>query len=306
MIRKRNSRIEIFFILGFLCTLIIAFGTFFMGMKMGIAQTESKYAYLKINIPELETDDSYTQQDLVTFYYVVFQPYQQFKDNYLAHIDILGRSDSSLKSKATLREIRDSAQKQYEQISATSIAASSPLLKDAHGDILKSLKLFDESIDRILSESGNNNGSQFAKSLAKDEFTEKAISFGLQAQKKYYTSILKWTAKGNQNISADFIFSKDTTVQQWSNLSLAVKNKAVTDIMNTDNLFVSYLPQDMTAKIDQMIYSGKASSLNLHTVSSIVKILTETEAVQSREFIKWKSTYYASEKLPALPFFVED
>lgn len=87
-------------------------------------------------------------------------------------------------------------------------------------------------------------------------------------------------------------------MQQWSNLSLAVKNKAVTDIMNTDNLFVSYLPQDMTAKIDQMIASGKASSLNLHSVSSIVKILTETEAVQSKEFVKWKTTYYASENFP--------
>lgn len=306
MIRKSNSRFEIFFILGFLLTLIVAFSTFFLGLRMGINQTESKYAYLKTNPMELETESSYTQQDLVTFYYVVFQPYQQFKDNYLALVDVLNRSNSNSNSKMALKEIRNSAEKQYEQISAISIAASSPLLKEAHSDILKSLKLFDDSIDRTLAASGNSNGSQYAQSLSKDEFTEKAIAFGLQAQKKYYSSILKWTAKTNKSISGEYSFAKDTTVQQWSNLSLAVKNKAVTDIMASDKLFVSYLPQDMTAKIDQMIDSGKATTLSLHSVSSIVKILTETEAVQSKEFIKWKSTYYASEPLPALPFFIED
>ncbi|MNI73545.1 hypothetical protein D3C73_1295600 [compost metagenome] len=65
------------------------------------------------------------------------------------------------------------------------------------------------------------------------------------------------------------------------------------------------MPQDLTAKIDYMISSGKATALNLNSVSSIVKVVTETGAVQGNDFIKWKPTYYAGESLPALPFFTE-
>ncbi|MNJ41195.1 hypothetical protein D3C77_361130 [compost metagenome] len=76
-------------------------------------------------------------------------------------------------------------------------------------------------------------------------------------------------------------------------------------MMANSNLYVSYLPQDMTAKIDQMIDSGKASSMKLNSVTSIVKVLMDTEAVQGKEFLRWKSTYYASEFIPELPIFSE-
>lgn len=304
MIHKRKMKFEVLFVIGFLFTLIIAFGTFYLGLKMGVNKTESKYSYLKIMPPELETPASYEQQDLVTYYYVVFQPYQQFKENYAKLSDVIKQSDSAAKSKEALKKIRSEAQKQYEQIAANSIAAESPLLKEAHNDILRSLKLFDQGIGNILSE--GKNVDQFRNSLNENSFTSKAITYGLQAQKKYYTSILKWTAKSSHNVATDYTFNNNTTVKQWKGYSLSIKNKGVTDIMLKDKLFVSYLPQDMTAKIDQMINSGKAESLKLETILSIVEVLTETDAIQKQEFVKWRSKYYTNEVTPALPFFIED
>lgn len=304
MIHKRKMKFEVLFVIGFLFTLIIAFGTFYLGLRIGVNQTESKYSYLKTTPPELETPASYEQQDLVTYYYVVFQPYQQFKENYEKLSDIIKQSDSAGKSKEALKKIRTDAQKQYEQIAANSIAAESPLLKESHNDILKSLKLFDQGIGNILNE--GKNAEQFRNSLNENSFTSKAITYGLQAQKKYYTSILKWTAKSSHNVATDYTFNNNTTVTQWKGYSLAIKNKGVTDIMLKDKLFVSYLPQDMTAKIDQMINSGKADSLKLETIRSIVEVLTETEAIQKKEFVKWRNTYYTNESIPTLPFFIED
>ncbi|MNJ48060.1 hypothetical protein D3C77_432420 [compost metagenome] len=300
--QKKSYRFEIFFMLGFLFTLIAAFGTFFLGFKMGINQTEAKYAHLKIQ-SGFETTVSYEQQDLVAYYYVVFQPYEQFKDQYFELVDQLKRSDSRLKSHSILKNIRDASRDQYDQIYYQSITVSSPLLKDAQTDILKSLKLFDESIGRI--EIGNKAGPEIAKLLADDDFTKSAENYGLKAQQKYYTSMMKWAAKSNQAIPADFSFKDSTTVKEWTNFPLAVKNKIVSDMMASSNLYVSYLPQDMTAKIDQMIDSGKASSMKLNSVTSIVKVLMDTDAVQGKEFIRWKSTYYASEFIPELPFFSE-
>ncbi|AZK47147.1 hypothetical protein [Paenibacillus lentus] len=300
--QKKSYRFEILFMLGFLFTLIAAFGTFFLGFKMGINQTEAKYAHLS-NHSGFETTASYEQQDLAAYYYVVFQPYQQFKDDYFDLVDQLSRSDSRLKSIGIMKEIREAASRQYDQIQSHSITVSSPLLKDAQTDVLKSLKLFDESADRI--EIGSKNGAELVKSLANDEFTKNAEKYGLKAQQKYYTSMMKWASKSNKSIPADFSFRDNITVKEWTNFPLAVKNKIVSDIMTSSNLYVSYLPQDMTAKIDQMIDSGKASSMKLNSLVSIVNVLMDTEAVQGKEFLRWKSTYYASESIPELPFFTE-
>lgn len=305
MIRKSNSKFEMLFVVGFLLTLLIAFGTFFLGLNIGIEKTEAKYAYLKAVPPGQETAVSYQQQDLVTFYYVVFQPYQQFKDDYLTLVDDMALSSTKSESNDALKEIREKSSTYYEQIAAQSITDSSPLLKEAQTDYLKSLKLFEESVDQAKAEAAGKKGADLATALGQNEFTENAKKYGLQAQKKYYSSILKWTAKTNSSIPADFTYKDSISIQEWSKYSLAVKNKAVTDLMVTNGLFVSYLPQDLTAKIDQMIESGKAGSLKLNSVSSIVKIVTEMGAVNSEEFSRWKAKYYASESLPELPFFTE-
>ncbi|WP_068785229.1 hypothetical protein [Paenibacillus phocaensis] len=306
MIRKKNTKFEMLFALGFLATLIIAFGTFFIGLNIGIDKTEAKYAYLKAVPPGKENEVSYQQQDLVTFYYVVFQPYQQFKEDYLTLVEDMSRSNSKSVSSGAMKEIREKAKTSYEQIAAQSITDSSPLLKEAQTDYLKSLKLFSDSVDQVKAKAGSQKGAELAKAFAQDEFTVSAKNYGLQAQKKYYSSILKWTAKVKSGIPADYTCKTNIGTQEWAGYSLAVKNKAITDMMVNEQLYVSYLPQDMTAKIDQLIASGKADALNLSSVTSIVKVLTETDAVKNKEFAKWKSTYYASESLPELPFFTED
>ncbi|CAM4278329.1 hypothetical protein U9M73_07930 [Paenibacillus phoenicis] len=305
MIRKNNTKFEMLFSLGFLALLITAFGTFFLGLNLGIDKTEAKYANLKAITFREENETSYQQQDLVTFYYVVFQPYQQFKEDYLTLIEDITHSSKPVSSDK-LKDIRDKAKASYEQIAVQSIADSSPLLKEAQTDYLKSLKLFEESMDQIKSKAGNKKGMELAKIINQDEFTVNAKKYGLQAQKKYYASMLKWTAKTKSGVSADYTYKENIGTKEWSGYSLAVKNKAVTDMMVNEQLYVSYLPQDFTAKIDQLISSGKADALKLNSIGSIVKVLIETDAVKSKEFVKWKSTYYASESLPELPFFAEN
>lgn len=306
MIRKNNAKFEMLFVLGFLATLVIAFGTFFLGLNIGIDKTEAKYAYLKTTPLGEENESSYQQQDLVTFYYVVFQPYQQFKEDYLTLVDDMSRSTSKSVSADAMKEICEKAKASYEQIAAQSIADSSPLLKEAQTDYLRSLKLFEDSMDQIKTKAGSKKGAELAKVVSQDEFTVSAKNYGLQAQKKYYSSILKWTAKTKTGVPTEFTIKNNIGTKEWTEYSLAVKNKAITDMMVNDQLYVSYLPQDLTAKIDQLIGSGKADALKLTSVASIVKVLTETDAVKNKEFVKWKSTYYASESLPELPFFAED
>ncbi len=306
MIRKSNSKFEMMFVLGFLLTLIISFGTFYFGLNIGIEKTEARYAYLKEIPPGQETALSYQQQDLVTFYYVVFQPYQQFKEDYLALVDEMARSNSNAVASDAIKQISENASTQYALIAGQYISDSSPLLKQAQTDYLKSLKLFEEGTSQVKSAVKGKKGNELIEALAADEFTSNAQSFGLQAQQKYYSSILKWTAKTNQEIPDNLAYKDTLTIKEWSQYPLAVKNKIVTDMMTNEKIYASYLPQDLTVKIDQMIDSSKADALQLKSVASIVKVLTETQAVKEQEFVKWRTAYYASESLPQLPFFTEE
>lgn len=301
--KRKQSRIEVWFSIGFMFTLVIAFGTFFLGLSLGIERTEAKYVNLKDNIIERESDASYTQQELLTFYYVAYQPYLQFKDEYIKLESKLSQTDSGIVASNLIKEAQKSSQKMYNQISQHQVSESSPLLVDAQRDILKSLKLFDEGLDKYVSLLGGEKGSVLLVELSGDEFATNAQEYGLQAQNKFYTSIMKWCAKTDSSVPKEFVLKQDATTKEWSSYPLSLKNKAMSDLMLDSKLFVSYQPQDMTAKIDQMINSGKASSLGLSRVSEIVNILTETEAVQGQEYDKWKTVYYASEHLPALPFF---
>jgi len=210
-------------------------------------------------------------------------------------------------SNQTLKNLRKSAQDQYKEVSSYQVSSNSPLLLEAQADILKSLRLFEESIDRSVKQTSKITVVKLSESPDhQDEFLESAVNFGLQAQNKFYASILKWSSKYDKSIPDSFNFNASTSIKEWKQYSFATKNKAVADIMLKDKMYENYLPQDMTAKIDQMITSGKASSLNLNSVLSVVKILTETEAIQENEFLKWKPAFYKSESLPELPFFFED
>ncbi|MFD2879284.1 hypothetical protein ACFTAO_30125 [Paenibacillus rhizoplanae] len=88
-------------------------------------------------------------------------------------------------------------------------------------------------------------------------------------------------------------------------MPLLLKNASIANIMLNRGIYAGYDPQDITAKIDDMIYSGTASSLKLNDIQSSVTLLISTGAVQEQDFIKWREQYYDKEIMPQLPFFYE-
>ncbi len=88
-------------------------------------------------------------------------------------------------------------------------------------------------------------------------------------------------------------------------MPLLQKNAAISDMMLNHKFFASFDPQDLTAKVDDMIYSGVASSLKLTDIQSSVSLLVSTGAVQEQDFIKWREQYYSKEIVPQVPFFYE-
>jgi hypothetical protein len=70
-------------------------------------------------------------------------------------------------------------------------------------------------------------------------------------------------------------------------------------------MYQPYYPQDIVAKVDQMINNGQASQLNMKSISQLVALLYSTDAIKTNEFIRNKNRMYSKETLPQLPFFYE-
>lgn len=299
---SRTSRTQMLYTLGFILFLISAFASFFTGVKVGADKTEAKYAQLAGHEATEEFSGSYQQQDLVTFYHNVFLPYREFKRNWNDQVDSLARSTDARQNAATLKNLSILADKQYDKVTQDSLFTNSPLLYESQLNVLKSLTLFSQASGKV---TAGSSGAEAAKLLRSDNFTASAVKFGLMAQKNFYDSMLKWGAKTNSAIPDASGELKTLTFIQWKKMPLLLKNASIANIMLNREIYAGYDPQDITAKIDDMIYSGTASSLKLADIQSSVTLLISTGAVQEQDFIKWREQYYGKETMPQLPFFYE-
>ncbi|MDT3426850.1 hypothetical protein J2Z22_002384 [Paenibacillus forsythiae] len=297
--KHRKSSKPLLYTLGFLFCLISAFAVFFTGVKVGADKVEAKYEKLNAGGQSTESFAYYRQTDLVTFYHNVFSPYREFKRNWNEQVDLLvrGGGEDSRKLLKNLRTLADGA---YSQVPQSSIFDDSPLLKEGQLNILKSLRLFAEAADQASSDSSR---AQAAQALKDGELAAGAVKYGLLAQSNYYASMLKWGSQKNSSIPSETGDLKTIPLAEWSKMPLLLKNAAIAEILLNRRIFEDYEPQDVTAKLDNLIHSGTASSLKLKDIQSATSLLVSTGALGDQEFSKWRQQYYSKETVPQLPFF---
>ncbi|WP_276351733.1 hypothetical protein [Cohnella caldifontis] len=303
---KRLNRTDLGFSLAFLLMLVIAIGAFFYGVKVGTdrAGGDSAETAQAAKPSEPSAPNAYQQQDLVSFYHTVFLPYREFQTSLFEAEDKW--SDPSSDLAASLKELAKTADARYEKIRVAFVPASSPLLKQAQTDYLKSLKLFSESFSALSSTANQATGDQLLKAMGEQAFFKEGRKFALTAQNEYYSSMLKWASTVNMEIPGDYKTPAVLELSKWKTLPLVVKNKAIADYLSANSLFAGFLPHDLTARIDEFIRSGQADKMKQTTVGSIAELLTGTDAVRSGDFLASKSALYPNEQLPQLPFFIPD
>lgn len=305
MKKKGSSRFELYFSLTLIFVIIISTAAFFSGVKVGADKMEDKYNYLKTKPSDPEFIDSYQQQDLVNFYHTVFLPYREFKSEWVAKTDTINQTENATQTSKLLKQLSQLAEDKYSAISNTTMYSTSPLLQESQTELLSSIRLLGDAADKISSSSNLNSGEQLMKEFRNNKLYKNGINYGLTAQKKYYCSMVNWSSKVNPSISLTYDFTKDIPFASWRSYSLIIKNAAVSTILTKDSIYRAYDPQDMTARIDNLIKSGNVKSMNLHSVNDVIHLLSTTDAVKENDFKKWKNKYYSEELLPQLPFFYE-
>ncbi|MDB4867846.1 MAG: hypothetical protein JWR03_2179 [Cohnella sp.] len=304
---KRLNRTDLGFSLAFLLMLVIAIGAFFYGVKVGTERAAAKQQELNTtqDAKAKPSPNAYQQQDLVSFYHTVFLPYREFQNDWF-HAQDKWTGDPSVDLSASLKEMAKTADTKYESIRTTYVPPASALLKDAQNDYLKSLKLFSESFTSLASSANQASAAQLSKDLNGQAFYKEGRRYALSAQNEYYSSMLKWAATVNMDFPADFKSPAVMDLAHWKPLPLMIKNKVIADYLSDNVLFTEFLPQDLTARVDEFIHSGQADKMKQKTVTSIAELLTGTDAVRSGDFLGSKTKLYGNEQLPQLPFFIPD
>lgn len=289
---KRLTRLDYLFIIGFIFVLVCLMGVFFLGMNVGISKAETKYqAVIKQKEQKAKGLAAYDQSYLVSFYHNVYSPFREFGTGYTARLDEMETKGTA--SSSALKDLGKLADEKYNAVLTKTMPDTAPLLQSAHANYLKSLKLFAEAANRF--ESGE---------IRKDPYFAEAENFALAGQKDFYDAIVQWnlTVQGDLK-GSELLQNNSLGLAEWNQLNLNLKNAYLANILKAQRGFQPFTPQDLTARVDEIINNGQAQKRNSTNVTQVVDLLTGTDAVRAGDFYRLKNKWYGSETIPQLPFF---
>ncbi|RKN84619.1 hypothetical protein [Paenibacillus ginsengarvi] len=304
---SRLTRTDYIFSLILVFMLVCVAGAFFFGFQIG--QNRAEAEFLAKTTPKEEAaarPGAYDQQYLVSFYHTIYAPYREFTNRWFDKMKEL-ELQNGVDASAVMKELSKSADEKYSALANAATSDTSPLLGEAHQNLVKSMKLFAQTTKQYQSKANAMKPGALIDEIDGDSYTREAKKLALQAQQQYYAAIVKW----NETIEAEVKGVKllglpNLTAKDWSQMNLNVKNAAVSSIMLKDQRFGPQYPQDLTVRVDEMLSNGQAKKMNLNDIESIVNVLIDTNAARKGDYLSSKEKWYSGETIPQLPFFYEN
>ncbi|MFX3633519.1 MAG: hypothetical protein ACE3L7_24520 [Candidatus Pristimantibacillus sp.] len=298
---KRLTRSAMLFSLGFIFMLVFAVSAFFYGVKIGSAKTEERFEQAQQSNSKDKTASPYQQQDLVSYYHTVFLPYREFQTEWFNSMNKLTQGQTT-DARSTFKDLANLAKQKNKEASSFDMQKS-PLLGEAQVNTIRSLELFEKVSNEAASSSKSLTASELQQSITKKDSYITAVNQSLIAQQAYYSAMLKWGSNVDPNIPGEYKLPSILEINQWKELPLTVKNKLMSDQLLSRKQLTSYYPQDITSRVDEFINSGQPAKMKVRSISAVVELLINTEAVRSGDFTNNKAKLYEKEILPLLPFF---
>jgi hypothetical protein len=304
---KRLTATEYIMTIIMMFMLVCIAGAFFLGYSLGTDKATDRYTAILDKINGESTEPAaYDQQLLVSFYHTIFSPYREYEKKWFDQLDKLSRPNASTDPASMMKELSRTAKDKYDTILTISPPEHSPLLKEAHLNYMKSLKLFADTAGNYESKANSMSTRDLLATIQAEPYFQEAIQFALQAQSQYYQSIVKWNETIHPSLQGvEQSASNELELKEWNSLNVNLKNAFITNYLSAKRLHTNVYPQDLTLRVDEMISGGQAKRMDLNEVGKIIDMLVSTGAVRSGDFIAGKERRYAHETLPQLPFFFE-
>ncbi|MFD1955770.1 hypothetical protein ACFSL6_16770 [Paenibacillus thailandensis] len=296
---KRQNRMAFIFSILFILTLTLAAGSYLLGLKTGISMAEADYEAEKEGDAQAAGTSPASQQDIAVFYNNVFVPYREFQAEWDKVADSLAQGSLG-DAKAEFARLAKLASVKYDEAGSVSLQHVK-LVGASQAAYLRSLKLFKDAADDAAAAAKKSNNAELDAAIAANANYKSAVKQQLQGQRLFYGSMLQWSASVDSAIPAEYAYNAGMKLSVWSGLPLVVKNKLAADALQSKNGLTDYLPQDLTARVDEMIASGQAGKRGLATIGAVIDLLTETKSVRSGDY--GAGQQYRDELLPDIPLF---
>jgi len=302
---KRLTRTDYAFAIMTIFMIVCVIGAFFVGFDMGAERTETRYQkMMAVETAPPEEPGAYAQQTLVSFYHNMYLPFREFQVAWFDAMEKIETSTDEATRTEEAKKLASLANDAHARFMNKSMPVNSPMLAEAQSLFTSSLESFAAGLQTMSGKAGNMTGPEFGGALQLDANIAAAKKAALQGQRNFYASMVKWYQTIDPQIQPTPP-DKAWNVQDWSQAPLLVKNQYAAERMLADLTFRSYLPQDLTARIDDLIATGQASKLNLTDVPAVIQLLNGTEAVRSGDYFTKANNRYANDVLPDLPLFTK-
>ncbi|MEI7024586.1 hypothetical protein [Paenibacillus sp. y28] len=301
---KRLSLQDYVFTLTTMFLLVCVAGAFFLGLRVGTDRTEAKWSEVtKKYEASAKTPGAYDQQVLASFYDTIFLRYSEFQKKWFEQTAAIERGGSKTDPSALLKDLAKLSEDNYSLIMNRSIPETSPLLAESQQNYLKSLKLFSETLKKYQSQANSLQAGTLITQMNADSYIVEAKNFGLKGQAQFYESIVKWNETADPALDGTELAGfMNLTVADWSQMNINVKNSFSANWLSSTRHYTAFYPQDLTARMDNVIQSGQDKKQNIAEAAGLAAMLVETGAVRPGDYAAVKDLY-AGETLPQLPVF---
>ncbi|WP_139489214.1 hypothetical protein [Brevibacillus dissolubilis] len=309
MSKKRLSKSDYLMTYMIIISLACFIGGFFLGANVMqnklTAEAAAKEAVAKEKAEKeklYKEKKLYKEQDFVSFYYGVYVPMKSFKNQHFYYLASMWNKKRAEQVKAS-EKMSDFVQDQIAAAEKISVPASSPLLVEAKTIYLRSLKSYQEGINRHLAD--QNEKAFSAKDIAQGKHLQTANGQFLQAQSSMYKAVATWEEIYVTQRSMPVAKADSVTIEAWKSYPFHFRNYLAAEYMRQNGEISQFNPEDLTTRLDDVIDNQPGTANGWKDIPFAVNVLYVSDAVRSGDFKSLKKELYPSLKTPEMPIFTE-
>ena len=302
--QKRLTKSDFMMAYMIIITLACTIGGFFFGAYYMKAEYESAMAAaLEAEKQQAEKErflkeqKLYNEQDFIRFHYAVYEPVLSLKSAHFQALENWAEADRQTREDS-LDHLVQTAEETLDQLEKDVALPTSPLLLQAQENFRSSVRVYLERMEQLRSDQTSN-------ALTRDEISAQLAGTQeswLKAQEQVYLSFATWESAYVLRKPLPQVNLQSVTVEQWKQYPLLYRTYLSSAAMTAKKEWPAFSPEDLTARLDNLLASGDASTIGIRDVTSAVGILYATDAIQPGDF-KQMHKNYAGAKVPEVPLF---
>ncbi len=285
-----------------LISLSLFIGGFFLGAKVGHDRAEETFTTLLTSMEGEEHEETmqYSHTDFMSYYYDAYQPFKEFRRDYLAFFDQF-ESVPTDQQMELITQLKGRTQQIKATLQGAPYPQSSPLLKESMLQYIEALSAFEKGLKEA--ENKTDLTTDQIKLLDDPQFQAGQAAW-LRGQTLFYEALVLWESIYETNEAPDFVEAPlDIRIDHWVAYGFHRKNEVIAKALEEKEILTYFNPED--AQIYLASYANQqGENAPINTVADALDVLIASNSIQEGAFLE-QTTPQEQEDLPSpiIPLF---